>query len=323
MKCNVCWITFSSIDKVYVTQCSHLICHDCASKCFSLSACCPICDTKLDIDDLALIELAPSAEKLKALCGLDPCFVLQIASRAIDFYNFQQELVTKHDSQEISDLKRQIQHISQKHVNIIKDLNAQINSLSSKLEATIIERNAQQKTIIDLQNKIEKESNNFLTSFSCDSYSSLEKSKSTASPGLLSLRDNINQNIHNTVNSSFIKTQIGPTPSWLDKSGADDEFCELLPETAINATSSTDRSQDYKSPNSTSNHLAKQSVLFPSQDVYNDNSSKSLSWKGADLPSARFPPRLELLKNVHLQRPATPFLQKLSNIQESSVFGSI
>lgn len=155
LRCNACWLRLS--DRAYATQCSHILCHDCSSKAFSRGQSkCPICPTNLDANGLAVIDLTPSSEKIKALCGLDPSFILQVASRAIDFYNFQANLAQTHDAQELENTVQCLQHQTQQHALNRKDLESQLRSLKGQMEAIASERDAQSRMVQELQSRLEQ-----------------------------------------------------------------------------------------------------------------------------------------------------------------------
>ena len=156
MRCNLCWRQLSHSDKTFATQCSHVFCHDCSSKHFShLPFTCPICSTNFDETGLVAIDLIPSSDKIKALCGLNPSFILHIASRAIDFYNFQTDLACAHDAQELENTRRSLQHQSQQHAFTHKDLGNQLRTLKFQLEAIVSERDTLARSVKELQNRLE------------------------------------------------------------------------------------------------------------------------------------------------------------------------
>jgi hypothetical protein len=156
MRCNVCWLQLSHTERVCATQCSHVLCNECITKYITRSpAQCPVCGTSLESSGLALIDLVPSSDKIKALCGLDPSFILQVASRAIDFYNFQSDLAHTHDAQELESAKRNFQHQTQQNALAQKDLNSQLRTLKYQLEAIVSERDAQVRLVEELQSRLE------------------------------------------------------------------------------------------------------------------------------------------------------------------------
>jgi E3 ubiquitin-protein ligase CCNP1IP1 len=156
MRCNSCWLQLAHTDRVYATQCSHVLCHDCLEKNLSRSSSCPVCSTPLDPNSgFAPIDLVPSVDKIKALCGLNPSFILQVASRAIDFFNFQSDLAHAHDAQELDSAKHFLQHQTQQHALTQKDLNNQLRTLKFQLEAIVAERDAQVRLVQEMQSRLE------------------------------------------------------------------------------------------------------------------------------------------------------------------------
>lgn len=179
MRCNVCWLQLSHADKVCATQCSHVLCSECTSKYLGRTPrTCPVCGTGVEEMGLAWIDLVPSSDKIKALCGLDPSFILQVASRAIDFYNFQSELAHTHDAQELESAKRNFQHQTQQNALAQKDLNSQLRTLKYQLEAIVSERDAQVRLVHELQSRLD----HFSSPVSSFPSSSLSTSLSAPSP---------------------------------------------------------------------------------------------------------------------------------------------
>lgn len=154
MKCNSCWQNISENHRVYATQCSHLICHECASKRLSKDPSCPLCFTPLDNNSIALLDLSPSSEKIKALCGLEPSFVLQIASRAIEFYNFQQELCKYQDEKERQVVESRLQAQLDDSSNKSQELSQELRVFKSKLENVVVEKENQIKKCENLEKQI-------------------------------------------------------------------------------------------------------------------------------------------------------------------------
>ncbi|GAA5950929.1 hypothetical protein JCM3765_004631 [Sporobolomyces pararoseus] len=76
-----------------VTSCSHIFCVDCANTLLGNPPTCHICHTVLDDHyDLVQAELHP-ADLWKSLiiAGLPPPVIIDIASRALNFWNYQQD----------------------------------------------------------------------------------------------------------------------------------------------------------------------------------------------------------------------------------------
>ncbi|GAA5846965.1 hypothetical protein JCM3766R1_004031 [Sporobolomyces carnicolor] len=76
-----------------VTSCSHIFCVDCANAFLGSPPSCHVCHAKLeDSYDLVQAELHPAdLWKSLILAGLPPPVIIDIASRALSFWNYQQD----------------------------------------------------------------------------------------------------------------------------------------------------------------------------------------------------------------------------------------
>ncbi|KAG0140536.1 hypothetical protein CROQUDRAFT_665072 [Cronartium quercuum f. sp. fusiforme G11] len=101
LKCNIvsCRKSVSRDAKAVVTNCSHIFCLNCANTHASLThpdpyPVCPACDSQLtEPEDVVCTSLNPSADyKSSVLSGLPPAIVLEIASRALNFWAYQQSM---------------------------------------------------------------------------------------------------------------------------------------------------------------------------------------------------------------------------------------
>ncbi|KAI8979367.1 hypothetical protein BDF20DRAFT_1000695 [Mycotypha africana] len=92
--CNVvqCRRSLALEKQACVTSCSHIFCVQCSSAAFSKALLCPACHTSLSgTDDIILTDLNPTEEyKSSVLAGLKPEVILDITSRAIAFFDYQQ-----------------------------------------------------------------------------------------------------------------------------------------------------------------------------------------------------------------------------------------
>ena len=246
MRCNVCWLQLSHADRVYATQCSHVLCHDCSTRHFGKSQMtCPVCSTVLEPHGLALIDLTPSSDKIKALCGLDPSFILQIASRAIDFYNFQSEMAHAHNAQELENAKHCLQHQTQQHALTQKDLNNQLRTLKYQLEAIVSERDAQVRLVQELQTRLQNQQvstpssrgpipSNMTTSHSSNMPVHQETS-SAPTHGVIYRRDEENRNRefdHSSRNAPYRPINWTTLPSESMQTAASNKSYEILPQTS-------------------------------------------------------------------------------------------
>ncbi|GAA5892167.1 hypothetical protein JCM6882_005714 [Rhodosporidiobolus microsporus] len=100
---------------------SHIFCIDCANALFSTPQICPACETSLtDADDIMQTSLNPhDSYKTSILSGLSPAIILDIASRALNFYTYQvqqeaafQALITKNAQERISILEAQLNAVT-------------------------------------------------------------------------------------------------------------------------------------------------------------------------------------------------------------------
>ncbi|GAA5997317.1 uncharacterized protein JCM10292_000175 [Rhodotorula paludigena] len=119
-----------------VTTCSHIFCVDCANALFSTPQICPACETSLpDLDDVMQMTLNPhDSYKTSILSGLSPTIILDIASRALNFYTYQvqqeaafQALITKNAQERIAVLEAQCN-------TMMREATAEINRVEKDLE---------------------------------------------------------------------------------------------------------------------------------------------------------------------------------------------
>ncbi|GAA5941297.1 hypothetical protein JCM3775_001534 [Rhodotorula graminis] len=120
-----------------VTTCSHIFCIECANALFSTPQVCPACETSLpDLDDVAQMTFNPhDSWKTSILSGMSPTTILDIASRALNFYTYQvqqegafQALITKNAQERIAVLESQCNTIT-------RDAHAEIRLLKDRVKA--------------------------------------------------------------------------------------------------------------------------------------------------------------------------------------------
>lgn len=92
LKCNNLQCRAQVEKKAIITTCSHVFCLDCGNKHFSKALVCPACDSTLtQPDDIVVRDLHPTEDfKASCLAGLSPEIVIDIASRALSFWTYQQ-----------------------------------------------------------------------------------------------------------------------------------------------------------------------------------------------------------------------------------------
>lgn len=128
-----------------ITSCSHTFCLDCI-RAIGLQTQirdrrkCPACGTALPGDNDAVItELRPSEEyKNTALSGLDPRTILDCASRAISFWNYQMSTEIawqQHLGKAASDKYAQLNNHTK---NLVRQANSQISDLSKEIEGMVV-----------------------------------------------------------------------------------------------------------------------------------------------------------------------------------------
>eukprot|EP01134_Creolimax_fragrantissima_P000221 CFRG0221T1 len=80
----------------WVTSCSHIFCDDDGKREFSKAYKCPACSSQLTNNcDIVRVDLSPSEQyKSMILTGLKPDVVIEVAQRAISFWNYQENNYT-------------------------------------------------------------------------------------------------------------------------------------------------------------------------------------------------------------------------------------
>ncbi|GAA5951551.1 hypothetical protein JCM21900_001598 [Sporobolomyces salmonicolor] len=134
-----------------VTTCSHIFCLECANALFSIPQICPACETALpDLDDVVQATLSPhDSYKTSILSGLAPSVILDIASRALNFYTYQiqasfQALLTKNAQERIAVLEAQCNIIA-------REATAEISLLKERVSSTEKDLEIERRRVRDLQ----------------------------------------------------------------------------------------------------------------------------------------------------------------------------
>ncbi|GAA5856262.1 hypothetical protein JCM8547_000842 [Rhodosporidiobolus lusitaniae] len=132
---------------------SHIFCVDCANALFSTPQVCPACETSLtDMDDIMQTALNPhDSYKTSILSGLPPTIVLDIASRALNFYTYQvqqeaafQALITKNAQERISILEAQLNTVT-------REANAEIALLKDRVGSAEKDLDLERRRVRELQ----------------------------------------------------------------------------------------------------------------------------------------------------------------------------
>ncbi|BGP04526.1 hypothetical protein JCM10049v2_000328 [Rhodotorula toruloides] len=155
LRCNSlgCRKSLALEGSAVVTTCSHIFCVDCANALFSVPQICPACETALpDADDVVQTALNPhDSYKTSILSGLSPSVILDIASRALNFYTYQvqqetafQALITKNAQERIAVLEAQCN-------TIMREAHAEINLLKERLAGTEKDLELERRRVHELQ----------------------------------------------------------------------------------------------------------------------------------------------------------------------------
>ncbi|KAH9452092.1 hypothetical protein Pst134EB_016050 [Puccinia striiformis f. sp. tritici] len=101
LRCNIptCRESVGKENKAVITNCSHILCLACANSSSSLvdyesHPICPVCNSPLlEPEDIVCTSLNPTSDyKSSVLSGLPPSIILDIASRALKFWDYQQSV---------------------------------------------------------------------------------------------------------------------------------------------------------------------------------------------------------------------------------------
>ncbi|XP_067012439.1 E3 ubiquitin-protein ligase CCNB1IP1 [Anabrus simplex] len=122
----------------WVTSCSHAFCEEDGNRAFSDSNNneCPACNTRLPNKyDVVKVDLNPSQQfRSMVLAGLRPEIVIEIAHRAIAFWNYQvyMEHVYQTKCNEVS--RENLSQMEQYYEHVVAKLKTQVQSYGRKLE---------------------------------------------------------------------------------------------------------------------------------------------------------------------------------------------
>ncbi|GAA5875945.1 hypothetical protein JCM16303_004051 [Sporobolomyces ruberrimus] len=126
-----------------VTSCSHIFCVDCANSLLGSPASCYICQTKLeDSNELVEALLQPSDTwKTTILAGLSPPIVIDIASRALSFWTYQQDhekmfqtMLASNANQRVTVLEKELGEARRKNESDTMFWKGQVANLGKDLE---------------------------------------------------------------------------------------------------------------------------------------------------------------------------------------------
>ncbi|BGP12458.1 hypothetical protein JCM10213v2_000375 [Rhodosporidiobolus nylandii] len=132
---------------------SHVFCIDCANALFGSPQICPACEASLpDPDDVTQASLNPhDSYKTSILSGLSPAIILDIASRALNFWAYQQSqesafqaLITKNAQERISVLEAQLNAVT-------REASAEISLLKERVATSERDLELERRRVRDLQ----------------------------------------------------------------------------------------------------------------------------------------------------------------------------
>ncbi|TIA86466.1 hypothetical protein E3P99_03668 [Wallemia hederae] len=149
-----------------------IFCIECASDLFEDSHRCPACQTNLlDPNDIILSTLAPTEEfKNSCLAGMTPALVLDIAGRALNFWQYQraeeasfQAILLKDAQEKLAVVEnrceaeaKQFFSLEARHGNIL-GLQMQINNVTAELHSERRKVQTLIKTHHDMENEMKKQ----------------------------------------------------------------------------------------------------------------------------------------------------------------------
>ncbi|XP_070543928.1 E3 ubiquitin-protein ligase CCNB1IP1-like isoform X2 [Ptychodera flava] len=139
-KCRKHLSTFS-----WVTSCSHVFCDEDGTREFNKSYSCPACETSLSGKfDIVRIDMNPSEQyKSMVLAGQRPEVIMEIASRALAFWAYQnhqertyQEYMANKNKERNTQLEQYYEQILSRAQAEVKALKGQIAALKKELETS-------------------------------------------------------------------------------------------------------------------------------------------------------------------------------------------
>ncbi|KAL6076858.1 cyclin B1 interacting protein 1, E3 ubiquitin protein ligase, variant 3 [Balamuthia mandrillaris] len=155
-KCNICWKDLG--EYAYITTCSHIFCEEDARKHFESESSCPVCDTPLPSRGVAAVELAPTIDKAIQLCGLPPGSIMELSTKALQFWDYQKQAELNYKAQIFKEQQARSQALEQQYHEKLVQAQNKLNVLNHQLSATKDELSAQRKAFEELQEKYQEKS---------------------------------------------------------------------------------------------------------------------------------------------------------------------
>ncbi|KAI9021089.1 hypothetical protein DFJ74DRAFT_671764 [Hyaloraphidium curvatum] len=158
LKCNALSCRRPVTSRAVATTCSHLFCVDCATASFSQALVCPACESSLtELDSIVFVELQPSEEwKSSILAALKPETILDIASRALSFYTYQQTQEYAYLQITYRQLEERLSESDRRLSGVVREANAEINQLREKLSAYEKDYELEKRKSLDVAEQLQE-----------------------------------------------------------------------------------------------------------------------------------------------------------------------
>ncbi|KAF4554792.1 Hypothetical protein D9617_3g018600 [Elsinoe fawcettii] len=154
-------------DAAIVTTCCHIFCENCSDESGLISARlgarnCPACGSSLNSpDDAIRASLNPSEDyKTSILSGLSPTIVMECASRAMSFFNYQAVQEITYQRSVTAQMTGKVHKLTKEITEIVREADEQLQVMGERLNAALNERQEieqkHHKLIEDYRAKINK-----------------------------------------------------------------------------------------------------------------------------------------------------------------------
>lgn len=153
-KCNLCWRELEEC--AYITRCSHIFCERDAHKSINAEGLCPLCDTPLQgRGGVTLVEFTPAAsfEKAIQLCGLAPASVMNLATKALEFWDYQKQTELEYHRMSLKNQQMRLQSVEKQCNEKLMEAQNKINVLTHQLNSVREELETSKKEAAELQEK--------------------------------------------------------------------------------------------------------------------------------------------------------------------------
>ncbi|EGG02442.1 uncharacterized protein MELLADRAFT_110150 [Melampsora larici-populina 98AG31] len=170
LKCNIisCRKSVTRDGKAVITNCSHVFCLSCANTHQSLThpdpyPVCPACGTSLsEPEDVVCTSLNPSADyKASVLAGLAPSIILEIASRALNFWTYQQSMEAAFQHMVLKQAHERAAIAEKDQENMRHQAENEIKLLSERLTISENELNIERRKVNEAAERHRSAQNNY------------------------------------------------------------------------------------------------------------------------------------------------------------------